>query len=584
MILLMRRIVRFAGKYRGRIYAALLFSFLKSLLSKAPIAIAFFVLLAFYENSADSMLALNAGIAMVACVILQVVFQHLDNKLQSSAGFLVMADKRMALGAHLRRMSMGYFTEGNIGKISSVLTSDMTFVENNCMMVLADLISYVFAQMIMIAFLLAFNIWLGLVAAIFCLIGILVAAAMHRQCLVDSAIKQEQGEKLTEAVLDHIEGIGIIKTYNLLGEKSKELSEGFQKTCEGNLLFEKHLVLWQTWLNIIFSLGSAAVIALAVVFHASAAMTAVAVVGILLFGLDVFGPIKSLYGQSMRLTLMNTCLDRMEEVFAEQELPDNGTEVLPKDSSAPELQFENVSFAYGEKTVLSDVSFALAKNKMIALVGPSGGGKSTIANLLPRFWDIKGGTVRIRGVDVREIPLKELLANISMVFQRVYLFQDSIYNNIALGRPEATEDEVYAAAKKARCYDFIQALPDGFQTIVGEGGETLSGGEKQRISIARCILKDAPIIILDEATASVDSDNESYIQAAISELCSGKTLIVIAHRLNTIRHADEILVVADGRIAERGSHDTLLERDGIYRSFVTARENARGWSRKTVSG
>ncbi|MDR1300056.1 MAG: ABC transporter ATP-binding protein/permease [Oscillospiraceae bacterium] len=579
MIALMRRIVRFAGKYKGRIYAAMVFSFLKSLLSKAPIFLAFDALTVFYNGGATSSLALRIGISMGVCVILQIVFQHLDNVLQSSAGFLVMADKRMALGAHLRRLSMGYFTEGNIGKISSVLTSDMTFVENNCMMVLADLISYIFAQIIMVAFLLVFNVWLGLVAAAICAVAILIAKGMDRQTLADSAVSREQSENLTEAVLDHIEGIGIIKTYNLLGEKSRELSENFEKTCKESLVFEKHLIPWQTWLNIVFSIGSAAVIALAAAFHASAAMTAVAVVGILLFGLGVFGPIRSLYGQSMRLSIMNSCLDRMEEVFAEPELPDNGTSPLPKDGGAPEMQFENVSFAYGEKEVLSGVSFALPKNKMVALVGPSGGGKSTVASLLPRFWDVKSGAVRIRGVDVREIPLKELLANISMVFQRVYLFQDTIYNNIALGRPDATEDEVCDAARKARCYDFIQALPDGFQTVVGEGGETLSGGEKQRISIARCILKDAPIIILDEATASVDADNESYIQAAISELCRGKTLIVIAHRLNTIRHADEILVVADGKIAERGSHDALLRNTGIYRSFVTARENARGWSR-----
>ncbi|MDR1540813.1 MAG: ABC transporter ATP-binding protein/permease [Clostridiales bacterium] len=583
MIALMKRIVQFAGKYRGRIYAALAFSFLKSLLSKAPIGLAAYALSAFYDGGATGSLALRVGVIMGVCVILQILFQHLDNKLQSSAGFLAMAEQRMALGAHLRRLSMSYFTEGNIGKISSVLASDMTFVESNCMMMLADLISYIFSQGIMIAFLLAFNAWLGLAAAVVCLIGALVAKGMHRQTLADSAARQEQSENLTEAVLDHIEGIGIIKTYNLLGEKSKELSGNFQKTCDQNLTMEKHMIPWQTWLNIVFALGCASVIALALAFHSGGAMTAVAVVGILLFGLDVFGPIKSLYGQSVRLTIMNSCLDRMEEVFAEPELPDDGTSMLPKDGNAPEAQFENVSFAYGEKDVLSGVSFTLPKNKMIALVGPSGGGKSTIASLLPRFWDVKSGIVRIRGVDVRKIPLKELLANISMVFQRVYLFKDTIYNNIALGRQDATEDEVYAAAKKARCYDFVRALPDGFQTMVGEGGETLSGGEKQRISIARCILKDAPIIILDEATASVDADNESYIQAAISELCRGKTLIVVAHRLNTIRHADEILVVADGKIAERGTHDALMQNGGIYRSFVTARENARGWSRRPIA-
>ena len=215
---------------------------------------------------------------------------------------------------------------------------------------------------------------------------------------------------------------------------------------------------------------------------------------------------------------------------------------------------------------------------MTALVGPSGSGKSTIANLLARLWDVKSGSIIIRGMDIRNVPLAELIEQISMVFQRVYLFQDTIYNNISIGKPDATEEEVYTAAKKARCYDFIMALPDGFQTVVGEGGATLSGGEKQRISIARCILKDAPIIILDEATASVDTDNESYIQEAISELVKGKTLLVIAHRLNTIQNADQILVIDNGQIAQQGTHEELLKQPGIYQEFVNIRKNAAGWS------
>ena len=232
----------------------------------------------------------------------------------------------------------------------------------------------------------------------------------------------------------------------------------------------------------------------------------------------------------------------------------------------------------GHKEVLHHISFAMKKNSMTALVGPSGSGKSTIANLLARLWDVKSGNVTIRGVDIRNVPLSELMDQISMVFQRVYLFQDTIYNNIIMGKPDATEEEVYEAARKARCYDFIMALPDGFQTVVGEGGATLSGGEKQRISIARCILKDAPIVILDEATASVDTDNESYIQEAISELVKGKTLLVIAHRLNTICQADQILVIADGRISEQGTHDELIAKAGIYQDFVNIRKKSSSWS------
>jgi ATP-binding cassette subfamily B protein len=242
---------------------------------------------------------------------------------------------------------------------------------------------------------------------------------------------------------------------------------------------------------------------------------------------------------------MNAALDRIEAVLDEPELSDNGKQHIPAQAQPgqPEVLFNDVTFAYQDKEVLHHISFAMKKNSMTALVGPSGSGKSTIANLLARLWDVKSGNVTIRGVDIRNVPLSELMDQISMVFQRVYLFQDTIYNNIIMGKPDATEEEVYEAARKARCYDFIMDLPDGFQTVVGEGGATLSGGEKQRISIARCILKDAPIVILDEATASVDTDNESYIQEAISELVKGKTLLVIAHRLNTIRQADQILVI-----------------------------------------
>ena len=218
---------------------------------------------------------------------------------------------------------------------------------------------------------------------------------------------------------------------------------------------------------------------------------------------------------------------------------------------------------------------------MLALVGPSGGGKSTVANLLSRFWDVKQGQVLVRGRDIRDIPLSDLMDQISMVFQRVYLFQDTVYNNIAMGRTDATREEVYEAARKARCYDFIMELPDGFDTVIGEGGASLSGGERQRISIARCILKDAPIVILDEATASVDADNESYIQEAITQLCRGKTLLVIAHRLNTIRHADEILVIDQGRIVQAGDHDKLMAGEGIYRRFINARSTPTGWCRET---
>ncbi|HWQ80279.1 MAG TPA: ABC transporter ATP-binding protein [Anaerovoracaceae bacterium] len=580
MIALMKRILSVSGKYKGRIQLAFIFSFLKSFLAKAPIGFAFFALTAFYNGTATAEMCLWIGMAMAASVLLQVVFHHVADRLQSAAGFMVFAEKRMELGAHLRKMPMGYFTEGNIGKISSVLSTDMVFIEENCMMVLADMMSFIFAQAILLIFMLFFNVWLGLAGIVVLLIILPVARGMKKESLADSAARQEQSENLTESVLDFTEGIGIIKTYNLMGEKSKALSDNFRESCRVSIQFEENHSPWQRRLNILYGFGAVAIIALSVYLNSRALLDVTFLVGIMLFVFDLFGPLKALYSQSTRLTVMNSCMDRIEAVFAEAELPDDGEETIPESSDASEVQFQDVSFAYGDKEVLRSVSFDLKRNGMLALVGPSGGGKTTIANLLTRFWDVKAGQVLIRGKDVREVTLSDLMNHISMVFQRVYLFQDTIYSNISMGRPDASKAEVIEAAKKARCYDFIMALPDGFNTMVGEGGETLSGGEKQRISIARCILKDAPIVILDEATASVDADNESYIQQAISELCKGKTLLVIAHRLNTIRHADKILIIANGRIAQEGTHDELMSAGGIYRDFVTVRENSRGWSRR----
>ena len=581
MITLIRRILNVSGQYKRRIQAAFVFSFLKSVLAKAPIGIAFLVLSAFYRGTMTAEMCLAAGAGMITCVLLQVIFQHAADRLQSAAGFMVLADKRMELGRHLRKMPMGYFTEGNIGKISSVLSTDMVFIEENSMTALADMMSYIFAEAIMIMFLLFFNVWLGIAGVLIILLILLAAKKMNRESMEDSDIRQEQSENLTEAVLDFVEGIGIAKSYNLLGEKSKELTANFRKSCRTNMDFEKNHAPWQRRLNLIYGLGAVAIMILSLYLTAAGQMDVTYLIGIMLFVFDLFGPVKALYSQSTRLTVMNSCLDRMEEVFQEAELPDEGSQRIPEAAAGvPEIEFRHVHFAYGEKEVLHDISFSVKRNTMTALVGPSGGGKSTIASLLTRFWDVKSGQVLVRGEDIRDVPLHDLMDHISMVFQRVYLFQDTVYNNISMGRPDASREEVVEAAKKARCYDFIMKLPDGFDTVIGEGGATLSGGEQQRVSIARCILKDAPIIILDEATASVDADNESCIQEAISELCRGKTLLVIAHRLNTIRHADEILVIADGKITERGTHEELMRQHGVYESFVTVRENSRGWNRR----
>ena len=565
MFKLISRILNLSGKYKIRIQSAFLFAFIESILSKMPIFIAFTVLIGFYEKTVTPQTFLQVGIGLIMIVLAQALVHFLSDKLQSAAGFMIFADKRMELGNHLRKLPMGYFTAGNLGKINSVLSSDMAFIEEVSMSTIANMMSYVLSSFVLTVFLFVMDYRIGLIAVGIITITTLLANRMNKMSLSEAVIRQEQGEKLTEAVLSFAEGMGVIKSCNLLGENSKLLTDSFESSKDTSIKFEKKITPWISGLNIIYGIGIILILAVALYLYTHGALGLPYVLGLILFLFDLFSPLKTLYGEATRLTVMNAALDRIEEVLNEAELKDTGEKQLPSNN-----------FSYDDKEVLHDVSFDIQKNTMTALVGQSGGGKSTVANLLARFWDTDSGEILIRGVNIKDISLSELMSEISMVFQRVYLFQDTIFNNIAMGRENATKEEVIEATKKARCYDFIMALPDGFDTMVGEGGATLSGGEKQRISIARCILKDAPIVILDEATASVDVDNESYIQEAINELVKNKTLLVIAHRLNTIRDADNIIVIKNGSIAEQGNHQSLMDLDGIYKNMVELQGKNKG--------
>lgn len=569
MIKLFKRILEFSGKYKGRIQLATAMAFIETMLSRLPIYLSFIVLTAFYYDKITPQMCLTVGLVLVGMIVLQIIVRYASDALQSGAGFMVLAEKRMELGSHLRKLPMGYYTEGNIGKISSVLTGDMVFIEETAMSTLANMMNYFFSSIVLVVFMSFLDIRLGGVAIVVTVLAAMIASKMNKVSSTEAIFRQEQGENLTEAVISYAEGIGVIKSYNLSGEKSKELTDNFTKSRNVSLSFENKMTPWTLGLNLMYALGVAIIFTLAIVFGENGELPIAYLLGVLLFVFELFTPLKALYGEATRLTIMNAALDRIESVLDENTLSDVGTSKIPSESNETEISFQNVSFAYdNEKDVLKNISFDVQKNTMTALVGQSGGGKSTTANLLARLWDINTGKILIRGVDVRDIPLSHLMEHISMVFQNVYLFQDTIWNNIAMGKPDALEHEVIEAAEKARCYDFIMSLPEGFQTVIGEGGNTLSGGEKQRISIARCILKDAPIVILDEATASVDVDNETYIQEAISELVKGKTLLVIAHRLNTIKEAQQILVINNGEVVERGTHSELINLDGVYKLFV----------------
>lgn len=574
MISMMHRLVEFCGKYKIPIRVSYLPGFIKGLVMKSPLMASFFLACDFMAGRMTKKSCLIYGLIILTCVILQALMQNITDRLQSATGFKVFADKRMEMGDRFRKLTMGYFTEGNIGKVSSVLATDMNFIEENCMMVLEELVGIMISQGLMIAFMFFLNWQLGLTALACLLLVILFGNITTRISISHSMLKQKTAEKMTSAVLEFAEGIGIIKTFNLLGEKSKEVSRSFEESCKNSIGFEMAYAPW--WASILISYGIVTALTLFVsgLLSSKGMMTNEYFLGMVLFAFDLFAPIKAYYGNIARLTVTDACLDRIESVFDKAEIVNEGKESLISAEDAarkglPEISYQNVSFAYGDKEALHGISFDAQKGQMIALVGPSGGGKSTIANLLARFWDVKDGSIKIRGTDIRNVPVANLMDNISMVFQRVYLFQDTVFNNIAMGRTNASREEVIEVAKKARCYDFIMKLPNGFDTVIGEGGADLSGGEQQRISIARCMLKNAPIVILDEATASVDADNEHFIQEAISELCRGKTLIVIAHRLNTIRNANKILVIKNGQIVESGTHEELIAKGGEYSVMVS---------------
>lgn len=579
MLALFCQIMRFCGPYAARIRVAWIFAFLKSLCSNAPIIVAVVVLNLLLENALDFTGCIVVAAILTLLLVLQAVFQNAVDRLQSAAGYELFAEKRMELAAHLRRLPMGYFSAGNLGKVSSILSADMVFIEEQSMRILADVASDVFAQAIIVAFLFALSPYAGAVALAVVVLAAIIGHFMNQEALDDSGARQQAIEDLTGGVLEYVAGLAVNKSFNRAGEGAAELRAVFSQMTEANLAFEHNHAPWERRLQIVYALGMTAVVAVAVWLVGEGAIPTGSFIGIMLFAFSLFAPLKHLYQQDTQIAIMKTCLDRLQAVLDEPELPDNGREALPAASaSVPEVEFRHVTFAYGDEAVLHDVSFTVEPGQTVALVGQSGSGKTTVANLLARFWDVSEGSVLVRGVDVRDLPMGMLMDSLSMVFQRVYLFEDTIRNNICMGAPDASDQALRAAAAKARCDGFIQALPYGYGTMVGEGGSTLSGGEAQRISIARCILKDSPIVILDEATANLDADNESAIQQAMTELCRGKTAMVIAHRLNTIANADKVIVLDEGRVAEIGSPAELLASGGLYARMAAAARDAGEWS------
>lgn len=569
MFKFVKRIMGISGEYRKKLNVAYVLSFFESLFSNVPIFMMLYILMSILNNGFSAETIVVSSVGIVVGVIMRMILRYLVDVNQSGVGYEIFARERLSFGDKLKRFPMGFFSEGNTGSVTSVITNDISFVEEHGMDTLGKITSSVLGLIISFVFLLVINWQTALVMAAAVGLFSLAFGYAHKVAKVEAVNQQAAQNQLVGTVIEYIKGMPVVKAFNLAGENHKATAEDFKRLSDAQIRFEKRFTLPVILSQCVTGLGTAAVIAVCGIVGLNDMISFPYIIAFSVFAFELVSPMLALIGITA-FRVADASLDRYDNVRRTAEIPDTGKNILLQNH---DIDFENVCFGYDENDVLKNLSFHIPQNTMIALVGKSGCGKSTIVNLIARFWDTRSGNVKIGGVSVRDMSIDSLLKNISVVFQNVYLFNDTIFNNVAFGKENAAREEVISACKKARCHDFITALPNGYDTVIGEGGSTLSGGEKQRISIARAILKDAPIVLLDEATASVDPDNEAYIQQAITEMVKGKTLVVIAHKLSSITCADQILVIDNGTIAEKGTHSELLERNGAYAS-LWAKQNS----------
>lgn len=576
MLKIIRRVLRLSGNLSKRIWGSFICGFLESMFGLLPIAAVFLVLIELQNGQPITGQTWGIVIGLIAGgLILRMIFKYLVYRLQSTAGFEFVARERIALGDRLRNVPMGFFHDNSVGDITATVTTDLNFLENYSMHILDKVTTGVLSMIVMAGCILAFDWRIGLIFVAGILLSFPIYSHMQKKGKALSAKRQKIQSEAVATTLEYVQGISVVKSFNMCDKNLSDIEDAYESNAAASYGVERVFTPLNMTYSMVFRISACMIMLCAGILAVGGDLSFANLAVILIASFTIFNPIEVMGQMTTMIRTMDAALDRVERIKQAKKIDENGRDI-PLDSF--DIGFEHVSFAYENgNPILKDVSFSIPQGSMTAIVGPSGGGKTTITRLIARFWDVQEGSITIGGHDVKEFTCDSLLKNMSMVFQNVYLFHDTIENNIKFGCPDATHEQVVEAAKKACCHDFISALPQGYDTVIGEGGSTLSGGEKQRISIARAMLKDAPIILLDEATASVDPENEVHLQQAISALVKNKTLIVIAHRLSTIRDADQILVVDNGKIVEKGVHAELIQQKGIYQKFWNIRQKARNW-------
>ena len=575
-----RRIIRWCGDLRGKLYIGFVFSFFSHLFAAMPIMTAAYTigLLMTSRQPGEPFdtrwVGYSFGIIAVL-VFLRFLFDYLRSRYQEGISYELVAKDRLAIGDALKRVSLGYFQQNSTGTILNAVTTGLNLLETMGIRMIDNFVGGYLNFLVVLICLVLFSPVTALIALAGAAGSFGFLVLISRYSAANAPAEKEAGRNLQEAVLEYAHGLPTVKSFGKGGASMQAMKEAARENREIRLKIEYGFTPANCGHLLMLKLASVAMAAASCYLGYTGTMEFPVMLMFVFYSFSIFASLEPVSDSAHVLAVIDAAMDQLEALKEGNFIDRDGKDIQVEHH---DIAFEHVDFSYEQgRQILKDVTFTIPEKTTTAIVGPSGSGKSTICSLIARFYDVSSGSIRMGGHDVREFTCDSLLTNISMVFQNVYLFHDTIRNNICFGKPGVTEEEMIDAAKKACCHEFIMELPDGYDTVIGEGGGTLSGGQKQRISIARAILKDAPVIILDEATASVDPENEHLIQEAISQLTLGKTIITIAHRLATIEQADQILVVDNGRIVQQGTHQELIARPGKYLDFMKVREQAEGW-------